>query len=59
LQIGAFVAAMSLWHWPWFPALLIAAPRQVLMLPWLVARLLARFRHPSPKWHDAAGVQGS
>ena len=58
LQIGAFFAAMTLWHWPWFPALLFAAPRQVLMLPWLVARLLARVRHPPPKWQRAAGVQG-
>ena len=53
LQIGAFWGALSLWHWPWFPALMLAAPRELLMVPGLVARLIARLRHPPPVWQGA------
>ena len=56
LQIGAFWGALTLWHWPWFPALMVAAPRELLMVPGLVARLIARLRHPPPKWHGVASA---
>jgi hypothetical protein len=60
LQIGAFAGAMSLWHWPWLPALLFAAPREVLMVPGLLARLIARLRHPPPSWRGVvAGSSGT
>ena len=54
LQLGALAGALSLWHWPWFPALAFAAPRELLMVPGLVARLIARLRHPPPSWRGAA-----
>ena len=50
LQLGALAGALGLWHWPWFPALLFAMPRELLMVPGLVARLIARLRHPPPSW---------
>jgi len=56
LQIGMFVGALSLWHWPWFAALLFAAPRELLMVPGLAARLIARLRHPPPSWQGTASA---
>lgn len=53
LQIGAFWGALSLWHWPWLAALAFAAPRELLMIPGLVSRLIARLRHPPPVWRGA------
>ena len=53
LQFGALWGALSLWHWPWLAALVFAAPRELLMIPGLAARLLARFRHPPPVWRGA------
>jgi hypothetical protein len=50
LKFGAFWGALTLWHWPWFPALMIGAPRELLMVPGLVSRLIARLRHPPPVW---------
>ena len=50
LQFGAFWGALTLWHWPWFPALMMGAPRELLMVPGLVSRLIARLRHPPPSW---------
>jgi len=54
LQLGALAGALSLWQWPWFPALLFAAPRELLMVPGMVARLIARLRHPPPSWRGEA-----
>jgi len=53
IRIGAFMALISLWHWPWFAALLFAAPRVVLMIPGLLATVLAKWRHPRPLWRGA------
>ncbi|HEY6453365.1 MAG TPA: hypothetical protein VIX87_12290 [Steroidobacteraceae bacterium] len=50
IRIGAFVAAVYLWHWPWFAGLLFAAPRLVLVLPGLFATVRSRIRHPRPLW---------
>lgn len=50
LKFGAFWGALALWHWPWFPALVLGAPRELLMIPGLVSRLIARLRHPPPVW---------
>jgi len=55
IRIGAFMALISLWRWPWFAALLFAAPRAVLMIPGLVSTAIAKWRHPRPLWrgvHD-------
>jgi hypothetical protein len=53
LRVGVFLGAMALWHWPWFAALALAAPRLLLMLPGLVASALARLRHPRARWPAA------
>ena len=53
LQTGAFWGALCLWRWPWFAALLFAAPRELLMIPGLVSRWIARCRHPPPVWRGA------
>jgi hypothetical protein len=50
IRIGAFMALVSLWRWPWFAALLFAAPRVVLMIPGLVSTVVAKWRHPRPLW---------
>lgn len=51
LQIAVFLGALMLWHWPLPLALLLAAPRLLLMLPGLVATFLASRRHPRPRWN--------
>ncbi len=50
LQIAAFFGAWTVWHWPAAAAAMIAAPRLVLVLPGLISTLLARWRHPRPRW---------
>jgi hypothetical protein len=50
IRCGAFLALISLWHWPWFAALLFAAPRIILMIPGLAATARAKWRHPRPLW---------
>jgi hypothetical protein len=50
LRMAVFFGALVLWHWPLPAALVIAAPRLVLMLPGLIATLLASKRHPRPRW---------
>jgi hypothetical protein len=50
LRLGAFLGAMSVWHWPWYAALIFAVPRLVLMLPGLISTGLAQLRHPRPVW---------
>jgi len=50
LRIAAFFGLIVLWHWPLLAALLVAAPRWLLMLPGLISTLLARLRHPRPRW---------
>jgi hypothetical protein len=50
IRIGAFLALVSLWRWPWFAALIFAAPRLLLLLPGLWSTGMARLRHPRPLW---------
>ena len=50
LRLAVFFGALELWHWPLPAALVIAAPRLVLMLPGLVSTYLASKRHPRPRW---------
>ena len=56
LRAAAFLALVRLWHWPWPLAVVVAAPRLVLVLPGRVTTLLARFRHPRPLWAAPAAV---
>jgi hypothetical protein len=49
-RVCVFLGALSVWHWPLLAALLIAAPRALLVLPGLISTLLARARHPRPRW---------
>lgn len=50
VRIGVVLAAVYLWSLPWIAALLLAAPRILLMLPGLISTALARLRHPRPVW---------
>src|ERR1700733_9220435 len=50
LQIAVFCAALLVWHWPPLLALVLAAPRLILMLPGLISTFLAGRRHPRPRW---------
>lgn len=50
VRIGVVLAAVYLWSLPWMAALLLAAPRILLMLPGLISTALARLRHPRPVW---------
>jgi hypothetical protein len=50
LRIAVFFGALAVWHWPVLPALVLAAPRLVLMLPGLISTFLANRRHPRPRW---------
>jgi hypothetical protein len=50
IRIGAFLGLMSLWHWPWYAALVFAAPRLILVLPGLASTTLAHWRHPRAVW---------
>jgi hypothetical protein len=56
IRAGAFMALVSIWRWPWFAALLVAAPRAVLMIPGLYSTLVARWRHPRPLWRSASNA---
>ena len=56
LQIGAFLGALLVWRWPVVPALLLAVPRALLVLPGLISTYLASRRHPRVRWsHIRAG----
>lgn len=50
LQIAVFFGALMVWHWPVLLALLLAAPRLILVLPGLVSTFLAARRHPRARW---------
>jgi hypothetical protein len=50
LQIAVFLGALLVWHWAVLAALLLAAPRLILVLPGLVSTFLAARRHPRARW---------
>lgn len=50
IRLGVFLAALQLWSLPWYAALLLAAPRVLLLGPGLISTALARLRHPPPVW---------
>jgi hypothetical protein len=50
LRIAVLFGALAVWHWPLLLALIVAAPRLVLMLPGLISTFLASRRHPRPRW---------
>jgi hypothetical protein len=50
LRIAVFFGALTVWHWPVLVALIVAAPRLLLMLPGLISTFLASRRHPRPRW---------
>jgi hypothetical protein len=52
LRIAAFFGALLVWHWPPLLALIVAAPRLILMLPGLISTFLAGRRHPRPRWRS-------
>jgi hypothetical protein len=48
--MAVFFGALALWDCPLLVALIVAAPRLVLMLPGLISTFLASRRHPRPRW---------
>ncbi|HEY1726588.1 MAG TPA: hypothetical protein VGF89_14290 [Steroidobacteraceae bacterium] len=50
LRIALLVGAVAVLHWSYLLAVVLAAPRLLLMLPGLIAALLARWRHPRARW---------
>jgi hypothetical protein len=50
LRIAVFFGALAVLHWPVLVALIVAAPRLLLMLPGLISTFLASRRHPRPRW---------
>lgn len=50
LRIAVFFGVLAVWHWPVLLALVVAAPRLVLMLPGLISTFLASRRHPRARW---------
>lgn len=52
IRIGALLAAVSLWHWPWLAGLFFAAPRILTVIPGLWSTGMAQLRHPRPVWRD-------
>jgi hypothetical protein len=50
LQIAVFFGALMVWHWPPLLALIVAAPRLILVLPGLISTFLASKRHPRARW---------
>ncbi|HEY3730979.1 MAG TPA: hypothetical protein VGL28_06925 [Steroidobacteraceae bacterium] len=52
LRIALLVGAVVVLHWSFLLAVVLAAPRLLLMLPGLIAAFLARRRHPRPRWRS-------
>jgi uncharacterized membrane protein len=50
LQIAVLLGALLVWHWPPALAVIVAAPRLILILPGLISTFLASRRHPRPRW---------
>jgi hypothetical protein len=50
LQVAVFFGALMVWHWSLPLALIVAAPRLILVLPGLISTFLAGRRHPRPHW---------
>ena len=50
LRIAVVYGAVTVWHWPLLLALILAAPRLILVLPGLISTFLAARRHPRPRW---------
>jgi hypothetical protein len=50
LRVAVAFGAASVWHWPVLLAIIVAAPRLILVLPGLISTFLAGRRHPRPRW---------
>lgn len=50
LQLGVCIGAVAAWRWPIVLAVLLAAPRLLLVLPGLLSSYLANRRHPRVPW---------
>jgi hypothetical protein len=50
LQIAVLFGALTAWHWPLALAVIVAAPRLILVLPGLISTFLASRRHPRARW---------
>ena len=56
IRIGAILGLIGLWGWPWYAAVIFAAPRLPLLLPGLISTALAKRRHPRPLWPSLTTV---
>jgi hypothetical protein len=52
LQLAALLGALA-WHWPWPLAVLFVAPRCLTCLAGWINWVVARQRHPAPRWTNA------
>jgi hypothetical protein len=50
IRVAAGLTLLLAWHWPWWAAFPLAAPRVLLLLPGLIHLIHARLRHPRPLW---------
>jgi MFS family permease len=50
LRLAVVYGAVTVWHWPLLLAVILAAPRLILVLPGLISTFLASRRHPRPRW---------
>jgi hypothetical protein len=57
LRIAVVYGAVTLWHWPLVLAVILAAPRLILVLPGLISTYLASRRHPRPRWRPFEPVE--
>ncbi len=57
LRIAVVYGAVTLWHWPLVLAVILAAPRLILVLPGLISTYLAARRHPRPRWRPFEPVE--
>jgi hypothetical protein len=56
LQIAVFFGALAVWHWSLALAVIVAAPRLILILPGLISTFLGSRRHPRPRWSSLKPV---
>jgi hypothetical protein len=57
LRIAVVYGAVTLCHWPLVLAVILAAPRLILVLPGLISTFLAARRHPRARWSPYAPVE--
>jgi hypothetical protein len=54
ITIGAFYGALVIWNWPWYWALIFAAPGLVLVIPSILTSVIAGFnrQNKNDSWNN-------